>query len=421
MRHLSWLAVTAAFLAGGCQSPCGDGACSPGGALFNTPSTRYFGTEQLVYRDTPCDDECTSSGYLTLAKYWPALDGWATRMTARKCARKELLRRQWSSRAFLSRDYKRGYTQAYMDIANGESGDVPAVPPPRYWNTAYRSDRGRAAAEAWFEGYRAGAADASVRLRSLRQIATSTDWLASRQEETFAPDSATGPIPQQFQPLSSAQPISSVQTVGPVIPPAAPDAASEQPMPWRQQLFRAPAAMHSQGGINGSVQTPGRLPFRPSPNQSPTPNQRQQRQPARPAPFQTPVPFSTPASPHYQHHPGTTGPNPPQPLSRPTVPSTGRSMPVTPGYAAPTQPSASLLPPTANSTVPPASSGAGSDAPNRIPADRTTSGYSPPSGTSAGGGLPSQLSQQKLGPPPGMFNDPPVWRSQPGHSPMPQQ
>jgi hypothetical protein len=101
MRHLSWLAVTAALLAGGCKSPCGDGACSPAGPPYHPPAARFFQTEKTVFRDD-CDDlECSSSGYLTLAKYWPSLDGWATKMTAKKCAKKELLRQQWQSKTYL--------------------------------------------------------------------------------------------------------------------------------------------------------------------------------------------------------------------------------------------------------------------------------------------------------------------------------
>ncbi|MFM9963824.1 MAG: hypothetical protein ACKV2Q_21650 [Planctomycetaceae bacterium] len=57
----------------------------------------------------------------------------------------------------LSRDFKFGYQQAYIDIANGGSGALPAVPPSRYWAAPYRTTWGHNKAREWFTGYEAGA------------------------------------------------------------------------------------------------------------------------------------------------------------------------------------------------------------------------------------------------------------------------
>lgn len=54
-------------------------------------------------------------------------------------------------------DFERGFRQAYIDIGLGLSGQVPVLPPSRYWRFDRRNDAGRAAAEEWFAGYEAGA------------------------------------------------------------------------------------------------------------------------------------------------------------------------------------------------------------------------------------------------------------------------
>lgn len=416
MRHLSWLAVTAAFLAGGCKSPCGGGACSSGGPLFHPPAARFSQSEKILSCDDGCENgECTSSGYLTLAKYWPSLDGWATEMTAKKCAKKELLRQQWQSKTYLPSDFKRGYLQAFVDVANGESGDVPAVPPPRYWNTAYRSAKGRLAADHWFDGYRKGAADAAVKLCSLRQIASSHDWMADRPDD-ISPDCATGNCPTGIPGMSP------------------PMAMPPQPLPGQHPGLlqqTGPGQYPVAGPPQMPVQSPGpypapvQRPLLPQPQpHHPQPHESPARQPQAYQPLPPPGPASRQPLPHPPTPPENIGPRPQSaaPLRPGAGPAAG------PGYAAPTQQPPfpqTLAPqaPTAAIQRDPAAAGSIAD-PRQNPAARAsnaTPGYAPSTGTSPGGGLPTQLSNQKLGPPPGLFNDPPVWRTRPGHSPLPQQ
>ena len=60
----------------------------------------------------------------------------------------------------VSRDFKFGYQQAYIDISNGGSGALPAIPPARYWAAPYRTTWGHNKARDWFTGYEAGACSA---------------------------------------------------------------------------------------------------------------------------------------------------------------------------------------------------------------------------------------------------------------------
>lgn len=54
-------------------------------------------------------------------------------------------------------DFQQGFVQAYVDIALGGNGDVPPIPPERYWKTCERDPEGYCEADHWFAGYSAGA------------------------------------------------------------------------------------------------------------------------------------------------------------------------------------------------------------------------------------------------------------------------
>lgn len=73
-----------------------------------------------------------------------------------------------------SSHFKDGFEQAYLDIANGYSGNVPAVPPRKYWTAYYRTPPGRERANQWFEGYQLGGEQARQNgFDQLNGIATS--------------------------------------------------------------------------------------------------------------------------------------------------------------------------------------------------------------------------------------------------------
>lgn len=53
-------------------------------------------------------------------------------------------------------DYKEGWKAGYYDVARGENGCVPAVPPQKYWDCKYQRPEGQLCVCTWFEGYRDG-------------------------------------------------------------------------------------------------------------------------------------------------------------------------------------------------------------------------------------------------------------------------
>lgn len=59
-----------------------------------------------------------------------------------------------------SADFRDGYRQAFVDVALGGRGQLPAVPPERYWSTCYRTAGGHQRAQNWYAGYAAGASRA---------------------------------------------------------------------------------------------------------------------------------------------------------------------------------------------------------------------------------------------------------------------
>lgn len=54
-------------------------------------------------------------------------------------------------------EFKAGFIQGYIDVADGGSGCCPSVAPSSYWGWKYQSPGGHAAVGAWFAGYPYGA------------------------------------------------------------------------------------------------------------------------------------------------------------------------------------------------------------------------------------------------------------------------
>ncbi len=74
----------------------------------------------------------------------------------------------------VSSDFEFGFQQAFIDIANGGSGALPTVPPPRYWTAPYRTSWGHDKARDWFAGYQAGANSAKCGALEEAQAAPTT-------------------------------------------------------------------------------------------------------------------------------------------------------------------------------------------------------------------------------------------------------
>lgn len=86
--------------------------------------------------------------------YHRHIDNFLTISTAQKCARRDL--KYFSDCGELTKDFKDGYQQAYIDLALARPACVPAVPPKKYWHAWHRSCAGREAVDQWFAGYRNG-------------------------------------------------------------------------------------------------------------------------------------------------------------------------------------------------------------------------------------------------------------------------
>ena len=100
-------------------------------------------------------------------RYHRPLDDCHTTLSARRCASQALS--GWENR-----DYQRGFTQAFVDVALGRTGEAPPVPPQRYWSVCFRSDCGQGRAADWYAGYREGASLALANCQEVcRTIPTS--------------------------------------------------------------------------------------------------------------------------------------------------------------------------------------------------------------------------------------------------------
>ncbi len=86
--------------------------------------------------------------------YHEHIDWLITKGTAQKCAKRDL--KFFGDSGDLTKDFRDGYTQAYIDLALGRPACVPAMPPKKYWHAWHRSCGGRDAVEQWYAGYRNG-------------------------------------------------------------------------------------------------------------------------------------------------------------------------------------------------------------------------------------------------------------------------
>lgn len=88
-----------------------------------------------------------------------------------------------------------GFGTAFVDIALGAHGEIPPVPPRRYWKLCYRTENGHAIAQEWFAGYAAGAARAlSSRRAHDNNVASSgqTEFSTDPTPNTIQLDEAEG-------------------------------------------------------------------------------------------------------------------------------------------------------------------------------------------------------------------------------------
>ena len=308
---LSCLGMLLAVTGAGCVVPCFGPACNSTEPLYVSPMARFGAVERRLPECEP-PKGTTAWPYFTMGKYWPKLDEWKTSRTAASAARKVLWKQMWDTKSWINAHYREGFTQAYIDVANGGNGEVPPVPPPRYWNTHFRSAKGQWRAERWFDGYRAGAAMALVEMQPLRRVTASYDWSIEKPKPPFV----SSPLGVgNIGPAPACPPV--MQTGGFGVPgqqrfaprPARPSGWTGQqmtpgygPAPWGQP---APGTPSSMPGPPRMPPPPAGMPqFPQAPNAVPGTGPMQA--PGRDQPFSPPQPPSDPLSPGFSG-PGTDG------------------------------------------------------------------------------------------------------------------
>ena len=118
-------------------------------------------------------DKCSPHPYRSLEGYQTHLDKLVVKHAARKCANQSLKTLACNCKDKPSKAFRDGYREAYVDIALGESGEVPPVPPEEYWAAHYRTAAGYQEIQEWFTGYKLGAEHAWADGRyEFNQIAT---------------------------------------------------------------------------------------------------------------------------------------------------------------------------------------------------------------------------------------------------------
>lgn len=98
----------------------------------------------------------------------------------RTCALKAWFRREhnFCDQPYL-RDFKEGFVDGYVAIAEGKPGCPPSVPPKRFWSWAYQTPEGQAQMAAWYAGYPYGVQ------------AAKDDGLSNRNHITLGPNFQT--------------------------------------------------------------------------------------------------------------------------------------------------------------------------------------------------------------------------------------
>jgi hypothetical protein len=395
MRLSLWLLAFTALSTGGCVFPCSNGACSSTGEpRYVSPAARFFGTEKLLPQkilSSQCDlGQCQPRPYLTCSKYLPFMDRWTSSSMAKRCADRYLLRQQFQTRCWISKHYKAGFRDAFNDIANGESGEVPAVPPPKYWNTHYRTEKGKRCVEQYFDGYRSGSALAAAEMTTMKTIGASYDWSIQKPKGPCA-----SPLTNDgCAPGGSSQPNSFSAGCSTGMPPQQPSVFAVGP-----QMNPQPPA----SGIGPANSWPPQSNYQNNYNASPTPDPQFGQQ--FPSYQNSPAPYGAASEMLPQPSPNSMYPYPDLPVPSASRPDTGRNLNLpspalpTPGYANPggtfnSQPSTQNQFSRSINNQPHGSA--------QQPGGPLTPGFS--------GAPRGQVTPGKLGPPDEFQHEPPAWR-----------
>lgn len=138
-----------------------------------------------------------------------------------------------------SSDFKRGFIAGYRAVCDGGDGEIPAVPPRRYWGSRYLSPEGQAKSKAWFEGYPEGVRAAQTDgIDSYRDI-----YVSQLLDDVNAAQSG-------YQPMIGEH----MQNIDPVV---APDAIQPIPVQPTQELNvpPEPSAAKPKPSLNEAFQS----------------------------------------------------------------------------------------------------------------------------------------------------------------------
>ncbi|QEF98737.1 hypothetical protein Mal15_27920 [Stieleria maiorica] len=133
-------------------------------------------------------------------------------------------------------EFKAGFIEGYIDVANGSNGCIPSIAPSQYWGWKYQSPGGQAAIDAWFAGYPLGVKAAEQDgvgfwsrapvMAPASQTAGTTDPAAmpTEAETVLGPDGKPIPpeiiVPGSTRIIETTTPIDSMH-LEPLAPPVA--------------------------------------------------------------------------------------------------------------------------------------------------------------------------------------------------------
>ncbi|MCA9004452.1 MAG: hypothetical protein KDA70_04195 [Planctomycetaceae bacterium] len=248
-------------------------------------------------------DKCSPHPYYAPDGYQADLDKFVVKHAAKKCARESLKTISCNCKDKPSKSFRKGYQQAYVDIAMGDSGEVPPVPPEEYWAAHYRTPEGYLEIQEWFTGYKLGAEHALAGGRyDYNEIASPyslSGWNQPADEQWYAGD------------VYYAQP----QTNVPSEPQTAPPASMINPHPRPELQIPKPEASQP------------RQPLQAVPQHHPLPP------PPDPQGYSAPVKPVLP-QPEIRKQPPVTAPKPPSVRQTPAVqsPAPAIKQPALPPY-----------------------------------------------------------------------------------------
>lgn len=217
--HLLLLCMLAG-LSGCAHNSCGDAETCP------TVSSRV--KKCFLFHH----DKCSPKPYWSLDGYQTDLDKYFVKRAARKCAKESLDTMSAGCNDKPSKSFRKGYLQAYMDIALGESGTVPPVPPEEYWAAHYRTAEGYVEVQEWFTGYKLGSEHARADGRyDFNRIATPYSLAGWEQPVSDAwdgndvypqnPSPTEAPLEHHPAPAPAALPPGPQRAPGTTLPPPA--------------------------------------------------------------------------------------------------------------------------------------------------------------------------------------------------------